>query len=181
MSYSPFFQTLHDEVAPVGHLGRGTHYSVLRAPTWHDNQLRPLLRASVLDIAIIWDEDHDTRVVEVVQEMYFDGLLSSALFIGERKGSLTILLDPALKTGWGTDTFRSYVERVQRVAEHIDGDAWTSNVDFVGGQEHSIISDEFAHVSLYLNNIQMLWQLGTKPYAAAATGRPLANLVATAV
>lgn len=31
MSYCPFFQTLHDETRPVGNLGRGTHYSVLRA------------------------------------------------------------------------------------------------------------------------------------------------------
>lgn len=32
MSYSPFFQALHDETGPVSDFGRGTHYSVLRVP-----------------------------------------------------------------------------------------------------------------------------------------------------
>ena len=34
--YSGFFKTLHDETAPTGCLGRGTHYSVFRAITFHN-------------------------------------------------------------------------------------------------------------------------------------------------
>jgi hypothetical protein len=34
--YSDVFQTLHDEVGPVGNLGRGTHCSVLRAISFQD-------------------------------------------------------------------------------------------------------------------------------------------------
>ena len=34
--YSQFFQTLHDELTPTGTLGRGTHYSILRAVVFHD-------------------------------------------------------------------------------------------------------------------------------------------------
>src|SRR5438093_42433 len=90
--YSPFLETLHDETRPVGNLGRGTHYSVLRAVTWHDTFLTALPRAALLDFAIIWDEDHDARVIQVVNELYFEGLLAPVRFIGERKGGLTVLV-----------------------------------------------------------------------------------------
>lgn len=73
MSYSPFFQPLHDEKQAVGHFGRGTHYSVLRVPIWHDERLKPLPQGELLDFAIIWDEDHDDRVIEPIEEMYFAG------------------------------------------------------------------------------------------------------------
>jgi hypothetical protein len=41
---------------------------------------------------VIWDEDHDERVIGVVERMYFAGLLHPVLFVGERKGSLTVVL-----------------------------------------------------------------------------------------
>src|SRR4051812_6684669 len=88
MSYSPFFQTLHDETRPVGQLGRGTHYSILRVPIWQDEWLNLLAQGLLLDFAVIWDEDHDARVMEAVEALYFSGLLSPVRFIGERKGSL---------------------------------------------------------------------------------------------
>ncbi len=56
MSYCHFFQTLYDETHPVGNLGRGTHYSVLRAPVWHDELLNRIARCAFLDFAVIWDE-----------------------------------------------------------------------------------------------------------------------------
>src|ERR1700692_4902503 len=92
MSYSPFFKTLHDETQPVGHFGRGTHYSVLQVPIWQDQWLNPLPLGSLLDFAVIWDEDHDERVIEVIENIYFSGLLAPVRFIGERKGSLSVLI-----------------------------------------------------------------------------------------
>ena len=44
----------------MGKFGRGTHYSVLRAPIWHDERLKPLPQGELLDLAIIWDEDFMT-------------------------------------------------------------------------------------------------------------------------
>src|SRR5262245_22614187 len=93
MTYSPFFDVLYDQKTPVGEFLRGTHYSVLRAAVWQDCALKPLKRAQLLDFAVIWDEDHDERVIEVIERMYFGGLLSPVLFIGERKGCLSIILD----------------------------------------------------------------------------------------
>ena len=92
--YSQFFETLHDETHPVGSLGRGTHYSVFRAVTWHDTFLNPLPKAEFLNFAVIWDEDHDTRVVKVVHTLCFEGLLAPVRLIGERKGRLTVLVAP---------------------------------------------------------------------------------------
>lgn len=63
-SYSPLFQTLHDEIHPVGKLGRGAHYSVLRAPIWQSVLLKPLKQGAVLDFAVIWD--HDDGVIGAI-------------------------------------------------------------------------------------------------------------------
>ena len=96
MSYSPFFETLHDASHSARHSAHkfrsGTYYSVLRVPIWHDEWLNPLTQASLLDFAIIWDEDHDVRVVNAIEEMYFAGLLAPVRFIGERSGRLSVLL-----------------------------------------------------------------------------------------
>src|SRR5450631_3959398 len=87
--YSDFFQTLHDEQSPTGHLGRGTHYSVLRAVVFHDAVGRRLFNAKFADFAVIWDEDHDDRVIEPIERIYRSGLLSMFLMFGERKGCFT--------------------------------------------------------------------------------------------
>ena len=73
----------------MGDFGRGTHYSVLRVPIWQDEWLSPLPQGALLDFAVIWDEDHDERVMQVIEELYFSGLLGPVRFVGERKGSLT--------------------------------------------------------------------------------------------
>jgi hypothetical protein len=73
-------------------LSAGTHYSVLRVPIWQDEWLNPLAQGLLLDFAVIWDEDHDARVMEAVETLYFSGLLSPVRFIGERKGSLSVLI-----------------------------------------------------------------------------------------
>jgi hypothetical protein len=77
---------MSDETQPVGHLGRGTHYSVLRVPIWHDEGLNPLPQVALLDFAIICDEDHDERVMGAIEALYFRGLLAPVRFIGERVG-----------------------------------------------------------------------------------------------
>jgi hypothetical protein len=95
-SYSAFFKTLHDETGPTGYLGRGTHYSVLRAIVFHDQAGEPLSEGQFLDFAVIWDEDHDTRVMETIEEIYRRGSLSSFEVFGERKGFFTAVLSSAL-------------------------------------------------------------------------------------
>src|SRR5688572_1906398 len=79
--YSKLFACLYDEPAPVGNLGRGTHYSVMRSVEWLDVVRRPLPLPEIHDFAVIWDEDHDSRVIEAVERIYMAGLLSPIQFI----------------------------------------------------------------------------------------------------
>ena len=160
MVYSPFLATLHDETSPVGTLGRGTHYSILRAATWHDSCLDSLLKAELLDFAVIWDEDHDTRVMMVVETLYFDGLLAPIRFIGERKGGLTVLV--AAETAKALD-LPSYSERVEDAVKRSGLDDWWNVAVGYVGAESSIVSAESEKVTVYLQNIDNLWNLGAKP------------------
>jgi hypothetical protein len=48
-----------------------------------------------LDFAISWDADRDERVFPAVRTLWYRGLVPpQTLFVGERKGGLTITLDP---------------------------------------------------------------------------------------
>lgn len=162
MSYCPFFQTLYDETRPVGNLGRGTHYSVLRIPTWHDEFLNPLQRGSFLDFAIIWDEDHDERVIDVIQILYIGGLLAPIKYIGERKGTLTVLLAPEVIRNWDAATLELYRGKVSDISQSLE-DPWPVEVDSADGLQHSIIHSSPENVATYLKNIDILWQLGVTP------------------
>jgi len=175
MSYSPFFQTLHDETQPVGDLGRGTHYSVLRVPIWQDEWLNPLPQAALLDFAIIWDEDHDERVMTVIEALYFGALLAPVRFIGERKGSLSLLLEAKTVQAWNEAAFRHYCEAVSDISQSLE-DPWPATVGQVPGPERSIIQAAPEDVTTYLKNIHLLWQLGSKPSSVvlkSAIGEPL--------
>ena len=165
MPYSPFIQTLHDETQPVGHLGRGTHYSVLRVPIWQDQWLNPLPVGSLLDFAVIWDEDHDERVIQAIEDLYFCGLLAPVRFVGERKGSLSVLIDEKTVQAWDHAALKSYREAVNEVGQSLE-DPWPTTVAAVSSSKHSIIHASNEDVTLYLRNIHMLWFLGAKTNTA---------------
>ena len=84
-NYMQLATTLYDEQQPVGHLGRGTHYSVLRTTTWVSAAGERLDKPHPHDLAVIWDEDHDERVIQVIRRLRKEGLLSPVLFIGEEE------------------------------------------------------------------------------------------------
>jgi hypothetical protein len=245
-TYSDFFKTLHDETSPTGHLGRGTHYSVLRAVVFHDPMGNALSEGQFADFAVIWDEDHDTRVMEPIEKLYLKGLLASFIMFGERKGTFTasvpsdfpavaVPFSPAflrkieelelsnrtslslrnddvvyiaelvqkseadlLRTpnfgrkclveikemlaqmglqldmevpGWRRENANKLVNDLARI-ECLEteiraicqslNDPWPSEVVPLGSQRNRIIDDEIERVNLYLKNLDMLWQLGTR-------------------
>ena len=161
MPHSPFFQTLHDGSRSADRLGGRTHYSVLRVPIWHDEWLNPVTQASLLDFAIIWDEDHDVRVMDAVEEMYFAGLLSPVRFIGERNGRLAVLLAARTIEAWTEGTLRDYKAAVDRISQGM-AEPWASTVDEMFGREHSIMDGLPREVDAHLDDIQLTWQLGRK-------------------
>jgi hypothetical protein len=173
--YSHLFTTLYDEDHAVGSIGRGTHYSVLRSVEWLDVCLEPNSVAEIHDFSVIWDEDHDHRVIQAIEKLYLAGLLSPVQFIGERKGNLTIILAARFRF-WDKDEHsqEKYLKKVQDLTEEIHGDYWNVEIgyfdrSFFDGVPHqtyfnTIINDDHRKVDTYLRNIDNLFQLGTKKF-----------------
>lgn len=172
--YSHIFSCLHDEAAPIGRLGRGTHHSVFRSVQWHDIGGEPLDKGRIHDFAIIWDEDHDTRVIRVAERLHMAGLLWPVVFIGERKGMVTILF--ASMAGPLRDRNNDYLSQILEIAEDGGDDSWTSHAGWFQRIEvlpegtpytgEGIIADYDWRVVNYLNGIDALWQLGEKSGAS---------------
>ena len=160
MKYSPYFDTAYDQPKPIGSIGRGTHYSILRCPQWRDNLMTPHNDggARIQQFAVIWDEDHDERVISVIEEAYFLGLLGPVKFVGERKGSLTVLVDPLF---WKSYDRSDYTNKWAGIASGVSGDYWPANVYAYGDPEGEpmIIHDSHDRVATYLDDIKNLWSL----------------------
>jgi hypothetical protein len=155
--YSEFFQTLHDEVPPYRVFGRGTHYSILRAVVFGDSEGNMLGNARFQDFAVIWDEDHDDRVIEPIEKIYLAGLLPHFLMFGERKGGFSaIATDDSPRNSL-------LVECLNEITQQLAvGDSWHT---MIGSLDDSgpLISESDDRAALYLGNIMMLWRLGLKP------------------
>lgn len=170
--YSPYFSTLHDEISPVGSIGRGTHYSVLSCAEWFDDSRQRVSNAKIHDFAVIWDEDHDIRIMHVIEQLYFEGLLSPVQFIGERKAILTVIVSAKFYYSETQATINQYIQRVSDIANGLVFDCWGSEVGSfdrsIGSPQQydskGIISDDSQRVETYLRNIDLLWNLGTKEY-----------------
>lgn len=170
-TYSTLFSCLHDEPRPFGNLGRGTHYSIFRSVEWLDVERQPLARPQIHDFAVIWDEDHDRRVIEVIEKIYMAGLLSPIQFIGERKGMLKVLVAAKFGVGHIGPEIDRYVRQLEDLSE-AQGDTWPVEIGTFDRNDTSdrghqtdlpgIIDDKDEAVFTYLKNIDYLWRLGTK-------------------
>lgn len=146
--YSDFFATLYDEKGPVGELGRGTHYSVLRAVLW---EAEPCFH----DFAVVWDEDHDIRIIWVIEQLYARRLLAPVLVVGERKGGVSVITS--------AEQTPSYRRQVEEVTTSVPSDSFSSDVEAIAAGTASIVNADDARVRAYLAGICALWSLGSKP------------------
>jgi hypothetical protein len=170
--YSPFLECLYDQDEAVGALGYGTHYSIFRSIEWRDLNGDFLDSGRSHDFAIIWDSDHDTRVVRFAEHLHTHGILWPIVFLGEVKGVLTILLwqdvDPVRERS-------DWFDVVKEIAEcGVECDVWTVEFGkFFRDPANSynlteplgIINDDEELVVAYLQAIDALWRLGTKKRA----------------
>jgi hypothetical protein len=62
---------------------------------------------------------------------------------------------------WDHAALKNYREAVNDVGQSLE-DRWPTRVDAVSGSNHSIIHASKEDVTLYLQNIHMLWFLGAK-------------------
>jgi len=165
-TYSPLFSTVYDEQEPIGYLGRGTHYSILRAAQFLNNRYQPQTPLKIQDFCVIWDEDHDTRLVEVIEKLYLKNLLAPVLFIGERKGGVTVILDKEFYDN--QRLLSSFYQHLNKISQGLD-DPWYSEVGYLDltckdTSPETLINDSREKVSVYLNNINNLWSLGQKEF-----------------
>lgn len=179
--YSKLFTCLYDEPEPVGSLGRGTHYSVFRAVEWLDVTRQPLQLPQIHDFAVIWDEDHDERVIDAVEQIYMAGLLSPIQFIGERKGGLTAIVAARYYFSLSEAETEIYRRAIEAIAQD-QPDPWHAmlgSFDRSPDSPHQtffegIINDSEHKIFLYLANIDSLWRLGTHDYHPMVEASPWA-------
>lgn len=162
-SYSPLLHTLYDETDPVGKLGRGTHYSVLSAVQWADNLRCMRHIPGIQRFAVVWDEDHDTRIIQVIEAAYMRGIFAPVLYIGERKAFLTVVVNDEffqiIQGDWA-----SYTVAWDDICKETHGDFWNLKLVRVMEAADEMIADANEKVSTYLQNINNLWNLGFNAY-----------------
>ncbi len=118
---------------------------------------------------MIWDEDHDLRIITAIERLHSQSLLTHALFIGERKGTFTLLVDGSYY-GRITDYRKDLLRRqVARQVASIGGDHWQVAIGSfspVGINDEtimeSIIDADDSKIEAYLRRIGVKWCLGTK-------------------
>lgn len=160
MNYSNLFHTEHDESTSIGNIGRGSHYSVLSMPQWIDvdRELAKSGEARIQRFAVIWDEDHDTRIIKVLEQAHLKGLIYPVRFIGERKGYLTILVDAEFYARHDKK-IKDYESYWRKIVEISIDDCWEVEVSSEW-QPSGLIADNESTVKTYLKNIENLWNLG---------------------
>ncbi len=168
MNYSALLHTLYDEQNPVGQLGRGTHYSVFSAVQWVDIYKKLLPSLHIQNFAVIWDEDHDERIIDVMERAYMRGIFAPVLYIGERKAYITVVVGndfyQYIQNDWA-----SYIMAWENICKNVHGDHWLVNivpvlVNAANSPTLGIIADSDTKVTTYIQNIHNLWDLGIKPY-----------------
>ena len=168
-AYSHLFSCMHDQPAPVGALGRGAHHSIFRSVQWRDVSGEPFGRGRIHDFGVIWDEDHDERVIRAAERLHLADLLWPVVFVGERKGTVTLLLD-YMGAGGFLYPDASWLEKIRTVASAQDDDDWNVEIGMyhrmtVVGEDNQtdpkrIIAADHDRVIRYLQGIDALWQLG---------------------
>lgn len=174
--YSTLFSCLYNEYRPEGTLGRGTHHAVFRAPLWFDWQGRKYDAFRVHDFAILWDENEDARIIQFLEQVYAQGLLSPLRFVGKRNNVLTAV-SSAGPSAEGNDENEAmaYHNALDAVATAMKQPFEVRAANFdrergeLGQSSTSIFYDaRDERLSKYLAEIDTKWQLGTKPYEKSA-------------
>lgn len=165
MAYSSLFSVPHDEKEPVGDIGRGSHYSVFSCVQWTDQFMQPhdSGHAEIQKFAVIWDEDHDERIIPILEAAYIQSLMAPVKFVGERKGHLTVIVDSVF---WSfCSNKREYIRAWEKLAESVPDDSWSCEVrQDAEKAESGIIHPGGDKIAVYLKNIENLWSLGIEPY-----------------
>jgi hypothetical protein len=156
--YSEFFETLHDEQGRVGSML--CHYSILRAMVFHDEFGNALPIARRQKFAVIWDDDHDERIIQPIEKLFCEGLLSSFVMFGEQKAVFYAMAAEQLAAPKFKARVSHLEKRIEAACHYIDiGDQWGAQLEWINAPGLMMnASDDKAR--LYAATIKMLWDLG---------------------
>ena len=185
-TYSNILHCIHDEPGETGNIGRGSHYSVFRVPEWFDVTGKPVKKAMQHDFSVIWDEDHDTRIIPVIENLYLAGLLFPLQFIGERKGGVTAILAAKFCFAHSQEDFEDYKSKFEKIAGQVDEDWWSTEFGMFDRSIDSphqtdlsyLVGDRDARkVDTYVRNIDNLWNIGSWRKMKSSTGPTAHDLI----
>jgi hypothetical protein len=174
-TYSTLITCLHDEDRHGASCLPA--YSVFRAIDSRDVTRKPTERPRVHDFVVIWDDDHDTRIIAVIEEMLMAGILPGVQFISEHKGTLSIILAAPTYTE-GVEEFKTIVSKLSAAA----GDFWVVKVGMIDTHSGNmrdryqcefleILGNSDADIAFFFL-IDKAWQLGTKVYPSIDIPQP---------
>lgn len=138
-TYSLIFSTIAEPEISYGDI------TILRSLLWYANY--PMF----YDFAIIWDEDHDERIIWIAEQLWLRGLLEHIVALGEHKAVLTIIVKEKQ-----SDEFEKSVIKV--ASKLPDNDAFSVNIEILGDDEND---GDYTHDLAIGANL--LWRLGKKP------------------
>lgn len=168
-TYPRWLKCVHHEDGPAQPLvGRGTHASIVEAKQrllTKGPGYRPSSPGLWLRFALVWDEDHDTRIFEVLGRLQQSNLLWPIVCIGERKGGLYMLVDNEAPVG------EYYENAVASLCENVGGDVWCLGIGtvvlgppFQVVTGTGLINDSQERVEAYLHELHQEWHLGNRYY-----------------
>lgn len=178
-AYSTLFTCLYDQQDPA--VPRWTHHSIFRCVEYRDVTRKLLDKPIIHDFCVIWDSDHDERVIGAIERIYMEGLLSPIQFINEHKGLLTILI--AAKAMFEMEeTMEEYAKRVEEAANIGDVDYWPVALGTFSRHDRDLRTQhqtDLKHITgwdpvrehTFLLHLDGLWELGTKPWTHPHGGR----------
>jgi hypothetical protein len=136
----------------------------LRNLTWIGKNNETMKKAMAHDFAIIWEKDHDERIIPAILRMYTNNLFGAAMIVGVRRGVLTYLIDNALLQQIDEQQITVFKNALTEQCQPHTGDKWSVEVASIQDPRTSqIIMDTPEKVRVYLENIHNLWNLGIKP------------------
>ena len=119
---------------------------------------KPLSSAKFFDFAVIWDGDHDERVLLVIERLYQSGLLPAFAFFGEHEGRLTAIPSEQI-----SDERRLFLEeQLRSCCYNVADDSWSCCVVSVDDPNNEIIVDDQDQVKRFLAEIRTHRHLGPK-------------------
>lgn len=154
--YSEFFRTEYDQQQNVGALG--AHYSILSLPLIS----KPDSPVELQRLAVIWDQDHDERIITLLEAAYFKGLLAPGiLYLAEHKGHVTVITNRDFDKAERKRQSRFW----QRVSDEvITGDQF--KVELMLEEDYLFdLKEELRPLfKTYLDHIDHAWTLGPNAY-----------------